>query len=100
MPLNIKCSNQFFSAFFRPYGNASTGVTKEITFTEVIVEGGGILEIDSGGDAMKLIGTKIHVESGGIIQSDFLDLVVSELIVDDSAQIHANYKVPLYKFCS
>lgn len=49
---------------------------------------------------MKLIGTKIHVESGGIIQSDFLDLVVSELIVDDSAQIHANYKVPLYKFCN
>jgi hypothetical protein len=42
---------------------------------------------------MKLIGTKIHVESGGIIVADFLDIVVSELVVDDSGQIHTNYKV-------
>lgn len=47
---------------------------------------------------MKLIGTKIHVESGGIIVSDFLDIVVDELIVDDSATIHANYKVIIYYF--
>jgi hypothetical protein len=33
---------------------------------------------------MKLIGTKIHVESGGVIVADFLDIIVSELVVDDS----------------
>jgi hypothetical protein len=49
--------------FYRPYGNSTTGTVKEITFTEVTVQGGGILQIDSGGDGMKLIGTKIHVES-------------------------------------
>jgi hypothetical protein len=53
--------------FYRPYGNSTTGTVKEITFTEVTVQGGGILQIDSGGDGMKLIGTKIHVESGGVI---------------------------------
>jgi hypothetical protein len=79
--------------FYRPYGNSTTGTVKEIIFTEVTVQGGGILEIDSGGDGMKLIGTKIHVESGGIIVADFLDIVVSELVVDDSGQIHTNYKV-------
>jgi hypothetical protein len=41
--------------FYRPYGNSTTGTVKVITFTEVTVQGGGILEIDSGGDGMKLI---------------------------------------------
>jgi hypothetical protein len=33
------------------------------------------------------------VESGGVIVADFLDIIVSELVVDDSGQIHTNYKV-------
>jgi hypothetical protein len=30
--------------FYRPYGNSTTGTVKEITFTEVTVQGGGILQ--------------------------------------------------------
>jgi hypothetical protein len=42
---------------------------------------------------MKLIGTQLIIESGGVLIADFVDIEVNKLIVDQSGKIHANGKV-------
>jgi hypothetical protein len=65
----------------------------DFSFTTVTVQGGGTLEIDSIGNSMKLIGTELIIESGGVLIADFVDIEVNKLIVDQSGKIHANGKV-------
>lgn len=79
--------------FYRPFGNSSIIREKEITFTSVKVEGGGVLEINSNGRGMLLRGDTLEVQSGGEVVVDRIDIQVSRLIVDSSAHIHANGKV-------
>lgn len=79
--------------FYRPFGNSSIIREKEITFTSVKVEGGGVLEINSNGRGMLLRGDTLEVQSGGEVVVDRIDIQVSSLIVDSSAHIHANGKV-------
>ena len=83
-------------------------LTTDFSFTSVTVQGGGTLEIDSAGNSMKLIGTELKIESGGLLLADFVDIEVTRLIVDSSGKIHANGKVLkilclveiyLYHFC-
>ena len=42
---------------------------------------------------MKLIGTELLIESGGVLIADFVDIEVMTLTVDESAKIQANGKV-------
>lgn len=79
--------------FYRPFGNSSIIREKEITFTSVKVEGGGVLEINSNGRGMVLRGDTLEVQSGGEVVVDRIDIQVSRLIVDSSAHIHADGKV-------
>lgn len=79
--------------FYRPFGNSSIIREKEITFTSVKVEGGGVLEINSNGRGMLLRGDTLEVQSGGEVVVDRIDIQVSRLIVDSSAHIHADGKV-------
>ena len=64
-----------------------------MTFDTVIIQGGGELEIDSGGEGMTLYGNTFHVESGGIVKADHVTIIVQNLVVDDSAVIVADNKV-------
>lgn len=93
---NIKLTRLkiFVYLHFRPYGNDSSAVlTTDFSFTKVTVQGGGTLEIDSAGNSMKLIGTELLIESGGVLIADFVDIEVMTLTVDESAKIQANVKV-------
>ena len=65
----------------------------DFSFSTVTVQGGGTLEIDSIGNSMKLIGTELIIESGGVLIADFVDIKVNKLIVDQSGKIHGNGKV-------
>ena len=65
----------------------------EITFTGVTIQGGGKLLIVSGEDMMTLKGESIHVESGGVLEADYVSIEVTQLLVDSSAAINANFKV-------
>lgn len=82
-----------YIVFYRPFGNSSIIREKEITFTSVKVEGGGVLEINSNGRGMVLRGGTLEVQSGGVVVVDRIDIQVSRLIVDSSAHIHADGKV-------
>lgn len=82
-----------YIVFYRPFGNSSIIREKEITFTSVKVEGGGVLEINSNGRGMVLRGGTLEVQSGGVVMVDRIDIQVSRLIVDSSAHIHADGKV-------
>ena len=77
----------------RPFGNSTVNLKKEITFTSVRVEGGGVLDIDSNGEGMVLRGDTLEVQSGGLLTVDRIDIQVSRLIIDSSAHITADGKV-------
>ena len=77
----------------RPFGKSTVNLKKEITFTSVRVEGGGVLDIDSNGEGMLLRGDTLEVQSGGLLTVDRIDIQVSRLIIDSSAHITADGKV-------
>jgi len=67
----------------------------EVTFTKIVVQGGGTLVIDSSLEGMTLRGSILHVESGGMVEVDKVEMKLDYLLVDDSAVIQADYKVSL-----
>ena len=57
------------------------------------VQGGGTLEIDSNANGMVLTGGTLHIESGGVMEVDKVNIQVDNFIMDDSSLLTADGKV-------
>ena len=71
----------------------TTASTPEISFVSVVVQGGGRLKVETEGRGMKLVGTTLTVESGGLILADNVVIETNTLTVEDSGHISADYQV-------
>ncbi|KAK3576663.1 hypothetical protein CHS0354_004948 [Potamilus streckersoni] len=76
----------------RPFGNSTILRTSEITFSGVTVQGGGKLVIDSNSNGMIFRGDSLKIESGGVLETDKLEIFIQELEVEDSGIITADGK--------
>lgn len=85
-----------FKFLSRPYTNLTEERIATINFQDIEIRGGGKLVIEGDHQGLNLVGSKIHVQSGGILQADHVRITADDVIIDESAILDATSQVILF----
>ncbi|PIK33354.1 hypothetical protein BSL78_29827 [Apostichopus japonicus] len=71
--------------YLRPYSNLTEELVDTISFDNINIRGGGRLVIEGDRQGLNLVGSTIHLESGGILEADHVTITADDIIIAESA---------------
>lgn len=95
LPHFTRHNEVYYFVITRKMIEPSGSISRHTSFDEIIVQGGGVFEVESDAGGLSVFCNRLVINSGGVFQVTRLDLTANFVRIEQSGILQANYKVTI-----